>query len=608
VKASKGPFLVTISVQGSVDSLKNAQLVNKVENTTTIISIKAEGEWVRQGEVVVELDSAALVDRAKTQEIQVTNAEAAESASAAQVQITETQNQSLIAAAQLALNLARLDFRKYTDGEYPQQLEKLSGALNLAKEQLARAKENYEFTKTLSRKGYRTQNEVEAERISVVQYTNSVKAAEQELRVLTDYLKQRNEAELEAKATELEREVERVKLQCTAASDKAQKQWEADKQKLEAEREILRKWQEQIEACKMRAPQDGQVVYANLGDSSRRSDGSGNIELGAQVRERQAIVNLPDITQMKVDCRIHESMIGNIREGATARIIVSARKDDVFNGRVTSVSNVAMQGRFPNYDLREYKTEITLTDNVEKISQLRPGLTAIVEILVDSRNDVLQIPIQSVYTVGTKNYVWVMTRSGPERREVKVGLNNMSHWEVLDGVAEGEQVVQNPRGGFPAEITQLEAENEAKKASSTVDAAAEAPPVAPAAPGTGDGAAGNGQRPAGGGQGGQRQRLSPDEIISTNDKDSDGKLSEAEAPEQMKANFSTIDANSDGFVTREELAARTGARGPGGGGGGGGGGPGGGGGGGGPGGGGGGDRGGGGGQRPESPAPAPAAP
>src|SRR5690606_31802167 len=128
VRAIKGPFLVSLSVQGTVDSLRNAQLISTVASTTTIISIVPEGTWVKAGEIVCELDAAQMEDRAQTQQISVTNAEAAEAASAAAVQITKTQNESLIAAAELALQLARLDVDKYIKGEYPQQHDKLSGA------------------------------------------------------------------------------------------------------------------------------------------------------------------------------------------------------------------------------------------------------------------------------------------------------------------------------------------------------------------------------------------------------------------------------------------------------------------------------------------------
>jgi Ca2+-binding EF-hand superfamily protein len=42
-------------------------------------------------------------------------------------------------------------------------------------------------------------------------------------------------------------------------------------------------------------------------------------------------------------------------------------------------------------------------------------------------------------------------------------------------------------------------------------------------------------------------------IFEESDKDGDGKLSADEAPERMQANFERIDADSDGFVTKEEF-------------------------------------------------------
>jgi len=70
----RGPFQIAVTERGTLESFKNAVLTCKVEGSTTIISIVKEGTHVKEGELVVELDSSALVDRETTQRIAVTTA------------------------------------------------------------------------------------------------------------------------------------------------------------------------------------------------------------------------------------------------------------------------------------------------------------------------------------------------------------------------------------------------------------------------------------------------------------------------------------------------------------------------------------------------------
>ncbi len=554
--AYRGPFLLTVNIQGNLDSQKNATVTSNVQGTTTIISIVPEGTWVEEGDTVCVLDSSALQDKADQQEIVVTNADAAKVTAEQELEVQITQNKSDIAAAELKLELAILDLEKYEKGEYNKLESELKGNLSLAKEEAVQAAETHAFNKQQVKKGNISQKELEASRIQKEKYELAVSKAEEELKVLVEYDRKRNMAELTANAKEYARELERARLKAKAAEVQARQSYEAAKKSAELERSKWEKLLQQIENCTLKAPQSGEVVYANLSSRGRRGSDGPAIEEGATVQERQAIFNLPDISRMKVDARIHESLIANIRVGLPAKIEVAGKHDMTFRGEVAHVSTVPMTGSWPNYDLREYQVSVNITDDPEKVEQLKPGLTAQVEIFVDSRDDVLQVPVQAVVGLAGKYFAFVLKPDGPERREVKIGQSNDTAMEIIDGVAEGEQVILNPRTNFAKEIaellSQLGAEATQQDAGENHTTAAPREPASgPASPSAAKGPSANpaGGRPPRGGRGNAAQ------IFTTLDADKDGKLSGDEIPAQMKGRLSNIDTDGDGAISRAEMNA-----------------------------------------------------
>ncbi len=548
-KVSRGPFLISLSVQGNLDSQKNATLLCLVEGSTTIISLIPEGTIVSAGDVLCELDSSVLRDKAKQQEIKVTQAEALLAQAREALEIQKTQNESDISASELKLELAKLDLEKYLLGDFSLETNELGGNIELAVEELLRAEENLDFTKEQVKKGYRTQNDQEAARIAVKQAELKLQVAKEKLTVLTDYTSKRNIAELEANAKEFVLELKRTELKAKASLTQAEKDVEALKLTYDVEKEQYERMLQQIEACILKAPQAGEVVYANMSSSSRRSSEPTAIEEGATVRERQAIINLPDVTQMKVDCRIHESLIGSIRKGLSARIRIDAYPEQVFNGVISTVSSVPMSGSWPNTDLREYATSIHLTDSVEIISKLRPGLTAQVEIQVDNRDQVLQVPVQAVVTVINQQIAYIYKNGSSEQRKLKVGQSNQTHIEILDGIEEGEEVILNPRSQFAEAIAELEGllntektdqENADAKARSSAAALEEAKPAPPEVNSDSP------QPPPGGNPGAAFERF---------DADKDGKLTQSELPERMQSRFAELDTDRDGSITQAEFTA-----------------------------------------------------
>lgn len=566
--------------------MKNAVLSSKVEGSTTIISIVPEGSSVKVGDLVCELDSSLLVNNATQQEIAVEKAKAALEQGKEALKIQEVQNETDVEAAKLKFKLAEIDLVKFRDGELIQQKNDLDSQMKLAEQNVARAQESYEYVQRLAKIGYRTQNDLDAERIAVEAEKIKLELVKGNKRVLTDFTEQRTFAELEANVKEFGRAIQRT--ESTARAALAQKK--ADLRALELTYELESKKYErltaQLVACKLYATQDGQVVYANTRDG--RATDQVMIDVGVGVRERQPIINLPDLDQMKVNARIHESRISMIRQGMSAIIKVDAFPDQVFHGIVDSVASVpSSTGGFGN-TVKEYEAVIKITDETERVNKLRPGLNAGIEVLVERREDVLQVPVQANVTVGARQFVFVIDGTKVDLRQIKVGKTNANFIEVLEGVNEGDEVVMNPHSHFKKEISDLEAE-QAKELAKEAAKAPEVIPIvkpsdaatggAPARkPGEGPGAGGTpfraqgdsegGQRPAGEGRpqggppseggrppgGGGGGNWDPMAMFDRMDKDQNGKISKDEVQGGRFAdNFDKADADSDGNVTKEEF-------------------------------------------------------
>jgi HlyD family secretion protein len=593
----KGPLEISITERGNLESASNQTLVCMVEGEagTGILKIVDEGTLVEKDQLLVELDSSKLRNDATAQEIVVEQAAATLKTAEKNVEIQITQNDSDIAAAELKLDLARLDLRKYEEGEYEQLKNTIKGEIELAFEEQSRAKDKYEFTKRLIKKGYAKQSEVEADRVALSKANINLSVAEEKLTVLNDFTAKRQIAELKANSIEFERELSRVKLKSAAALAKYEADLSAAKLKYEVEKSTYDKIQRQLAYCTIRAPRDGLVVYVNTRQGGFRGGSEPLIYEGAKVKERQPIINLPDVKNMQVNARVHESKISMVRIGLPATIHLDAKAGEVFHGEVSTVSLVPTSGNWPNVNLKEYITNIKLTDDIEKVSQLKPGLTAEVEILIDRLSDVLQAPVQSFVERGGRHFAWVLQGDGLVRKEVKIGESNDQMTQIISGLAEGEKVVQTPRTVIPKEIVHLEEDVPATIESATSGLktpepgqrggapAGEggrrggrgggrgergSPGEAGSAPGGGalasdgqPGGAGRGEggRGEGGGQwggggrgGGGRGGGDPAAFFQRMDQNGDGKITEEEMPEWMKARFAAMDANGDKAIDKEE--------------------------------------------------------
>ena len=475
-----GKLSVIVKEKGNLESAANKDVMCEVEGGTTIIMIKAEGTAVKAGDLVAELDSAALRDSLTNQKITTQQAEASHK------------------QATLVREVAEYGVKEYEQGLYLQELATYRGQIALAKSDRERAIDRLKWSTDMKVKGYVSVATNIADQLTMQQANFDLEQAETQLKVLEKYT-------YEKQMKSLKSDVEK------ARADELSK-----KSSLELERTKERKLERQIEKCQMKAPGDGIVVYAN--DPGRMGGQNAvQIEEGATVRERQKIFSLPDMTKMRVNTKVHESMYDRVKVGRPALIRVDAQANEVLKGSVFSVAPMADANSAFASDIKVYTTLIALQGDTSNF-HLRPGMSAQVEILVEELPDVLSVPVQSILEFKGKDWVFVKEGDSFRKQEIEHGISNDQHVEVKKGIKEGDEVAMTPNM-LLSEEEKREAYSVAAKDASKKDFGPGDPSVKGAASkGAGPGAAGADAEPkaekkkrAGGGGNPLMQKLSPED-------------------------------------------------------------------------------------------------
>lgn len=437
----RGRLVISVSESGTIQNRDQAVVKSEVEGKAVILSLIPEGMVVQKGQLLVELDTSRLDDEKTQQQITALNAEAAFVHARENLAVTRSQSDSDVAAAELAHRFAELDLKKYTQGEYPQQLQQADAEITIANEELQRASDKLDWSKRLAAEGYITRMELQADELGAKRSQLDLELAQGKRKLLEEYTHQRSLQQLQSDVTQAQKALDRIKRKAAADVVQAEADLKAKKSEHDRQKTKLDKIVQQTAKCKITAPVAGMVVYATTGKASFR----GNVEPlqeGQEVRERQELIYLPTTSSMMAEVKVHESSLRKVRRDLPVRVTVDAVPGRAFSGRVGAIGLLPdAQSAWMNPDLKVYSTEILLDAGA---GDLRPGMTCRAEILVDTYETALFVPVYAVLRVGGKTVVYVQGPKGPEQREVEVGLDNNRMIRIVRGLSEGEKVLLAP--------------------------------------------------------------------------------------------------------------------------------------------------------------------
>jgi HlyD family secretion protein len=438
-EVKRGDFLISVVEGGTIEAVNEVFVRSDVEGTARIITIVPEGSYVKKGQLLIELDSSAAQDQVNQQMLNFERARFALVQAKEQLTIQRSVVESDIRAAELRLEFAKADLKKYVEGEALQSRRNLTIELSTVKENLVLAQQRLEWSEKLHAKGFETKSNLDKDRLAVSQYVLRQEQAEKALWMFDTFDFPKGKRQAESSVEEAQASLERVKLQSDRRLASYEAEVKSQENTVDLNRKKLERDQANLVACKIMAPQDGLVVY-NM--SNNRFSSESLIEAGAMVRNRQDIIKLPDISQLKLSIKIHESHVNMVKAGQEAYVVLDSMPDKRFKGVVSKVGILPdSQSRWGNPNLKLYATEIVLT---EQIPGVKPGVSARAEVVITNIEDALTVPLQAVTTRQGRQVAYVAAVDGVKAVPVQVGLYNSKNIQVLSGLRDGDRVLLAP--------------------------------------------------------------------------------------------------------------------------------------------------------------------
>ncbi|MBS0201925.1 MAG: HlyD family efflux transporter periplasmic adaptor subunit [Planctomycetes bacterium] len=433
-----GEFVNEIVERGDVESSSNTEVRCEIASAegVRILDIVAEGTYVKEGDIVVQLDDSTIKKDLSAQKIAVNTTEAA------------------YAKAKNDLDAATIARQEYELGTFVQEEQKLQSELFVAEENSRRAENFFAHSQKLASRGYITDTQLESDKFAVQKFGKDLEAAQTKLKVIRDYTKPK---------TMKKHDSDIKTAEAAVASEKS---------KHEIELEKLASLEAQLAKCVIKAPSAGQVVYNN---PNRWRDDDFVIRKGNRVRERQVIIKLPEAGKMQVKAKIGEARVNRVKPGMAATVRIEALRGVELKGSVQTVNAYASDENWFNPNTKEYDAIIVLDSPP---STLKPGMSSQVSIRVETLQNVLQVPIQTVVERGGKHYSIVRLSTGKlELRELLIGSINDKFIVVKDGLTANDDVLMNPR----AHLTRVGLP-EADPATESPKSTDESKPASPASP------------------------------------------------------------------------------------------------------------------------------
>ncbi len=436
-EAKQGKLVVTITENGSLNAKKSKKITFEAQRSGNITMLAEEGKTVEEGEVICKLETTKLEAELQELKLNIVQTEADLDTAKTELEIQQSENIATIEKARIALTKAKKELERYRDGTAPKERRNAEVAIKEAQTKYSRAKKKHEDSVKLLEQNYVNKSQVEQDQIEFERSDIQLTGAQRDLEIFDQYTYPMAMTDKNTAVSDATRGLGNSEKRAKSTLRQKEVRVESNGSRLTQLKKKRDEVEEAIGKFTLVAPSPGIVIYGDPEEPWYRS----NIKLGGQVWSGFTLFTIPDLRVMKVQVEVHEADINKIKTKQRVTVTMDTYPGLVLEGEVTKIATIAgNRERGGSDEVKKFTVDITM-ESTEGLA-LKPGISAKAEIFIEQRDDVLYVPMQSVFFEEGKHYCFVK-RDGPTpvRIEVKPDLSNDSYVQIAEGLSEGDRVL-----------------------------------------------------------------------------------------------------------------------------------------------------------------------
>ena len=433
----RGNLAISIHTVGVIDAAKSHMVSSDIRgNKGKIISLINDGSWVEENDVLVRLDPSPFEEEVHRFQGKVDSLVAAVEAAEQLLAWEKNQVSQNIAAREYDLKVASLDLERLVKGDGPLQLAQYQEEMGKAKAESERHASFYKEIKKLDKEGFNNPAELVRAKENAATYGEKLDAAKRRFESYRDYVLPSMEESAKAKVENSELVLSQSKKASVFKVATASAELNQARAHLQTVESSLNLARTELAHTVIRAPFSGiAILYMAFRDGQKRKPREGDTVL-----MNQAILYLPDITQLIVRTKVREVDLHKVNVGQEASVRIDAYPSLRFKAKVQFIGALA-SGSGPGSSGGKYFQVMLALEGQDL--RLRPGMTARVLIKADKVEDVLLLPVQAVFQDSDGkpfSYLLSSFSSSLEKVSINTGRENEMQIEILSGLQEGDRV------------------------------------------------------------------------------------------------------------------------------------------------------------------------